>query len=131
MLCSTETGGGVQANILITSQFRACLIDFGLSAILVEATSIDGPTSNELGGTVRWMAPEIFDPERYGYVKRARRKLPSKSTDIYGLGMTILEACANSPLLLPLSRNPDLLRLSRAGDPSSISIQMLRSYRRF
>ena len=39
------------------------------------------------------MAPEILDPERYGYIKRARRKLPSKSTDIYALGMTILEVC--------------------------------------
>jgi hypothetical protein len=35
----------------------------------------------------------------------ARRKLPSKSTDIYALGMTILEVRTNSPLLLLLSRN--------------------------
>jgi hypothetical protein len=39
------------------------------------------------------MAPEILDPEKYGYVRRTRRKLPSKSTDVYALGMTILEAC--------------------------------------
>jgi len=51
------------------------------------------------------MAPEILDPERYGYVKRARKKLPSKSTDIYALGMTILEARIGTPFLLFLSHN--------------------------
>ena len=51
------------------------------------------------------MAPEILDPDRYGYVKRARRKLPSKSTDMYALGMTILEARIGSALLLPLPPN--------------------------
>lgn len=49
-----------------------------------------------MGGTIRWMAPEILDPERYGYTRRSRRKLPSKSTDIYALGMTILEVLQES-----------------------------------
>ena len=51
------------------------------------------------------MAPEILNPDRYGYTKRARRKLPSKSTDIYALGMTILEARIGLLLLLLLSHN--------------------------
>ena len=51
------------------------------------------------------MAPEILDPNRYGYVKKAYGKLPSKSTDVYSLGMTILEARTDS-LLLFLS--PDI-----------------------
>lgn len=79
------------ANILINSECRACLADFGLAAIIEESTSIEGVSGPKAGGTIRWMAPEILDPERYGYIKRARRKLPSKSTDIYALGMTILE----------------------------------------
>ena len=100
----------MQANILINSQRRACLADFGLAAIIEDASSVDGPTSHKTGGTIRWMAPEILDPERYGYIKRTRRKLPSKSTDIYALGMTILEARAISLLLLPLSHNFDFPR---------------------
>ena len=56
------------------------------------------------------MAPEILNPEGYGYTESARSKLPSKSTDIYALGMTILEARTNSLLLLSLSRNVDLPR---------------------
>ena len=51
------------------------------------------------------MAPEILDPERYGYTRRARSKLPSKSTDIYALGMTILEVRLRLLFLLHLSRN--------------------------
>jgi len=47
--------------------------------------------------TVEWMAPELLDPKRYGYIKGAQRKLPSMSTDIYALGMTIFEARIGSP----------------------------------
>lgn len=90
----------LQANILINSKRRACLADFGLAAIIEDASSVDGASSHKAGGTIRWMAPEILDPDKYGYVKRARRKLPSKSTDIYALGMTILEARTHSPLPL-------------------------------
>jgi len=76
------------------------LADFGLTAIIEDA-SIDGPISY---GMVRWMAPEILDPDKYGYTKQSSRRLPSKSTDIYALGMTILEVCMSSlpPLLLLL-----------------------------
>ena len=82
----------LQANILINSKCRACLADFGLASIVEDASSVDGPPTHKAGGTIRWMAPEILDPDRYGYIKKARRKLPSKCTDIYALGMTILEA---------------------------------------
>ena len=94
--------GGLQANILINSEYRACLADFGLAVIVEDASSVDGPPTLRAGGTIRWMAPEILDPDRYGYVKKARRKLPSKCTDIYALGMTILEARIEPRLLLLL-----------------------------
>ena len=45
---------------------------------------------------IGWMAPELLDPKRYGYIKGAQRKLPSMSTDIYAFGMTILEARVRS-----------------------------------
>ena len=99
----------LQANILINSECRACLADFGFAAIIEDTGSAEGPGGHKTGGTIRWMAPEILDPDRYGYIKRARRKLPSKNTDIYALGMTILEARIGSPLLLLLSRNTTLL----------------------
>lgn len=45
----------------------------------------------EAGDSIRWSAPEIMDPDRFGFTKNLIAKLPSKSTDIYALGMTILE----------------------------------------
>ena len=38
------------------------------------------------------MAPEVVYPERFGFVGKHRKRLSSRSTDIYSLGMTILEA---------------------------------------
>lgn len=64
------------------------MADFGLARIM-EVDESNGPG---VGVSIRWMAPEIIDPDRYGYTKRFQRKLPSKSADIYALGMTILEA---------------------------------------
>ena len=61
------------------------MADFGL-AIVVEET-----ISNELKGTTRWMAPELMDPERYGFIGESQKQLPSKSTDMYAIGMTVLE----------------------------------------
>ena len=49
----------------------------------------------EAGDSIRWTAPELMDPERFGYTKNLVAKLPSKSTDLYALGMTILEACVH------------------------------------
>jgi len=93
----------IKANILINSECRACLADFGLVTIVGETSSVEGLSSSQKpGGTIRWMAPEILLPGKYGYVKRARRKLPSKGTDVYAFGMTILEVCRTPlPLLLP------------------------------
>jgi len=110
------TGGvGAQANILISSERRACLADFGLAAVT------EGPGSHRTGGVVRWTAPEILDPDRYGYVRRARIRLPSKSTDMYALGMTIFEVRTNLPVLPLPSRNLALpRRLSRAVNPSGV-----------
>ena len=100
--CNVKVANDIdtQANILINSERRACLADFGLAAIIEDASSGDGPSGHKTGGTTRWMAPEILDPDRFGYTKRSRRRLPSKSTDIYALGMTILEVGMSSPLLL-------------------------------
>ncbi|KAF9647121.1 kinase-like protein [Thelephora ganbajun] len=44
-----------------------------------------------LGGTTRWMAPEMLWPENFKFPGDVQKRLPSKSTDIYVLGMTTLE----------------------------------------
>ena len=75
------------------------MADFGLCRIIGEANSVDIFSEYRARDTAQWMAPELLDAERYGYIKGAPRKLPSKSTDIYALGMTIFEARMSSPLL--------------------------------
>ena len=64
---------------------------------------IDQTASGELKGT-RWMAPELIVPERFKYIGESFKQLPSKSTDIYAIGMTILEVCLFS--ILKISSSP-------------------------
>lgn len=49
------------------------------------------PKIQEAADSIRWSAPELMDPDRFGYTKGLVAKLPSKSTDLYALGMSILE----------------------------------------
>ncbi|KAF9779192.1 kinase-like domain-containing protein [Thelephora terrestris] len=78
------------ANILINQSHRACLADFGLSTIVtIEHNNIGANTSSNsvLGGTHRWMSPELLDPSRFG----ASGDRPTKKSDCYALGMVVYE----------------------------------------
>ena len=57
---------------------------------------IDESTANnrEMRGTIRWMAPELMHPEGFGFTNEDQKRLPSRNTDTYALGMTILEVRA-------------------------------------
>jgi len=81
-----------QSNILVSSKHCACLADFGLARIVEDSLTHDGSAASSTVGTVRWSAPECLCPEMFGFGKRSRKQLPSKSTDIYALGMSIFEA---------------------------------------
>ena len=83
-----------KVNILIDSEYRARLADFGLAAIVNGITSSSATTSFGAKGTTRWMAPELLFPEEFGFTGRFEKQLPSKDTDIYAIGMTILEVSA-------------------------------------
>jgi hypothetical protein len=67
-----------------------------------------------VGDSLRWTAPEMMDPDRFGFTKDLAAKLPSKSTDTYALGMTILEVSVNfeTTLVLVISRLYPLYRSS-------------------
>jgi len=85
----------VKANVLIDLRCSARLADFGLAVIIDESTF--GSTTGGHGprGTTRWMSPEMLLPEEFGFSGKSQ-SLPSMSTDIYALGMTILEVCMST-----------------------------------
>jgi serine/threonine protein kinase len=73
-----------QHNILISDEGNACLTDFGLSCS-VDVTL--GTHTSRPGGTIRWMAPELHEPERFGFPILQR----TTESDIYALGCVFLE----------------------------------------
>ena len=76
------------------------LADFGLTAV-VDESAAGSVIGNGMRGTLRWMAPELMHPEKFGFTKECQIRLPSRGTDIYALGMTILEV-RSPPLSLSL-----------------------------
>ena len=83
-----------QSNILVDSKCCARLADFGLSTIIGETTAESDVDSSGIKGTIRWMAPELLLPEEFGFTRELLKQLPSTSTDIYAIGMTVLEVSA-------------------------------------
>lgn len=76
---------------MIDSDCRARLADFGLAVVMDESAAGNVTQNSGIGGTVRWMAPELMIPEEFGFTEECHIRLPSRGTDIYALGMTILE----------------------------------------
>ncbi|KAF9007056.1 kinase-like domain-containing protein [Cyathus striatus] len=75
------------ANIMISPEGRACLGDFGLSAVLdsevVKWTSLQ--STAQAGGTLRWQAPELFAMDEFQEAK------VSKASDIYAFACVCYE----------------------------------------
>jgi serine/threonine protein kinase len=76
-----------QLNIFISLDRRALLGDFGLMTAALDPNSSVAETSTASGGTTRWMAPELLSPGHFGL----SRIEPTMASDIYALGMVVLE----------------------------------------
>ena len=57
------------------------------SASLTSVASGTSLMSFTVGGTTRWMSPELLDPERFG----SSDERPTKQSDCYAFGMAIYE----------------------------------------
>ena len=102
-----------QANILIDSDHCARLADFGLAVIVDESATGSIVENGGMRGTLRWMAPELMYPEEFGFTGECQVRLPSRGTDVYALGMTILEVRTPYPFLYTAKLRDRLYRLSR------------------
>jgi len=80
-----------KGNVLVDFKRSARLADFGLATIIDESTLGSTTAGHGPRGTTRWMAPEMLLPDEFGFSGKYQN-LPSMSTDVYALGMTILEA---------------------------------------
>lgn len=82
----------VKANILIDKTDQARLADFGLLTIISDPTNLMSSSSFLQGGTVRWMSPELIDPQRFGL----ENNRPTKHSDCYALGMVIYQTISGN-----------------------------------
>ncbi|KAI6107634.1 kinase-like domain-containing protein, partial [Pisolithus croceorrhizus] len=71
------------ANVLVSSNCRALLSDFGLS--ILNTSTFNMTVDTPCGGTLDWMASELLDC-----------KPASKPSDVWAFGMTILELFTRS-----------------------------------
>jgi serine/threonine protein kinase len=74
--------------------------DFGLAKILCSGNVFTNTTSSSMAGTARWTAPELLNPDEFGL----ENSNPSVSSDIYALGMVILEVRITCVLAIPTDR---------------------------
>ncbi|KZT07890.1 kinase-like protein [Laetiporus sulphureus 93-53] len=74
------------ANILINNGVPR-LADFDLATVVYRMQTVNTASGSHRGGTYHWMAPELFDPEKFG-LPHAR---PSKEADVYALAMVMWE----------------------------------------
>jgi serine/threonine protein kinase len=75
-----------QTSVLIDSSSRARISGFYLSRVLDSSEAISDTIR---GGTTRWMAPELLDPEKYGIPED--QNTITKESDVYALAITIWE----------------------------------------
>ncbi|KAJ6545622.1 kinase-like domain-containing protein [Mycena capillaripes] len=82
-------------NILISDEGSACLSDFGLATTICDADSTTGllASSPNHAGSIRWWAPELFQPTAFGCVRFAR----TRASDVYAYACVCLEVHTGNP----------------------------------
>jgi serine/threonine protein kinase len=85
-----------KANVLVNHTGRACLAGFS-PLTMVEEQPTYAPSST-WGDAVRWMSPELFNPEMLDSLKDSH---PTKESDYYALGMVIYEVLSGQAPFAP------------------------------
>ncbi|KAJ7203038.1 kinase-like domain-containing protein, partial [Mycena pura] len=104
------------SNILVDDDDHASLTDFGLT-VLSDATT----QSQNGAGSVRWMAPEILNPDAFGLEDYKR----TTASDIYAFACVCLEA---RPMWLHLTCSPPFHGAAHCND-ASVMLQVIAGVR--
>ncbi|KAF7333656.1 Kinase-like protein [Mycena sanguinolenta] len=94
------------ANILVKENGSACLADFGLS-IYSDTSAKTSSTSR--GGSLYWMAPELLDPDHFGF-----QFVRTVATDLYAFGCVCFELYTGRPPFWGLAEPVALLKVLKA-----------------
>ncbi|KAF9518530.1 hypothetical protein BS47DRAFT_260685 [Hydnum rufescens UP504] len=107
--------GDLRGNsVLIKDNGDACLTNFGLLGALEEGCGAFVAVALVNLGSVRWMAPEIYDSELIG----KERGTVTKETDCHSFGMLILEFLTGQPPFSYIPQDPVVVvELVRGGRP--------------
>ncbi|KAJ7184990.1 kinase-like domain-containing protein, partial [Mycena filopes] len=97
-------------NILVTPSGRACICDFGLSSIVNEITSRLHTTVMGRGGTARYCAPELLDPE---VVNKQHF-----GSDVYAFACTSYEVLTGNAPFYEVKERAVMLRILGGARPS-------------
>ncbi|KIK64858.1 hypothetical protein GYMLUDRAFT_982306, partial [Collybiopsis luxurians FD-317 M1] len=82
----------IQGNILVTADSKCVLADFGLSVVYTESQIWSMTTTTGANGTLRWMAPELLNPD-----ESDNSALHHPSVDVYAFGSTVVEILTLKP----------------------------------
>jgi hypothetical protein len=92
----------VKANVLVDRDHRSRLADFGLAKVLYSTTTAATTLAGGPSGTVRWMAPELWELDD----GRGFNQVTVRS-DIYALAITIWEVRPGGVCLRALWKHTD------------------------
>ncbi|KAJ7145909.1 kinase-like domain-containing protein [Mycena epipterygia] len=93
-------------NVVITENWNACLIDFGLSRY---SEASRRPSKD--GGSTRWMAPELIEPELFGL-----EFLATYASDVYAFGCVCLELYTGRPPFSKISLSSEYAVIQQVVD---------------
>ncbi|KAJ7975284.1 Mitogen-activated protein kinase kinase [Quillaja saponaria] len=112
------------SNLLVNKNMEVKIADFGVSKIMCR--TLDACTSYV--GTCAYMSPERFDPDTYG------GNYNGYASDIWSLGLTLMELYMGHFPFLPAGQRPDWATLMCAicfGEPPSLPDGASNEFRSF
>ncbi|KAF9257183.1 kinase-like protein [Marasmius fiardii PR-910] len=85
------------ANVLVDARGVCHLADFGLAITTAETTALFNSTTSATKGSLRWMAPELFNLGIGDLMGAGEEKPNELGRDIYAYACTVLEIITGKP----------------------------------